>query len=207
MKKLFLIIAVAFIFPFLSDAQSVEIAPFGGYVFPGTLNFEGGEVYINGNAQYGGIISFAASRVIDIDLLYNRSDTKASVQSYNNYFSTYDVPLSINYMHFGFTKNFRVNTKVSPFVGLNFGACLFSPKEDYTDSWFFSMGLDAGAKIYFSKRIGIRLQGQMMIPYQGGGFTMYIGTGGTGGGVTAYTTLVQFGFTGGLIFRVGKVLY
>lgn len=45
-----------------------------------------------------------------------------------------DVPLSINYMQLGFTKNFRVNPTVSPFVGLNMGACLFYPKEDYTES-------------------------------------------------------------------------
>jgi len=68
------------------------------------------------------------------------------------------------------------------------------------------MGLNAGAKVYFSKRVRLRLQGQMMIPYQGGGYTMYIGTGGTGGSVSFYSTLVQLGFTGGLIFSVGRVL-
>ena len=67
------------------------------------------------------------------------------------------------------------------------------------------MGITGGAKIYFSKRVGLRLQAQALAPIQGSGFYMFAGSGGSGGGVSVYSTLVQFGFTGGLIFRLGKV--
>ena len=46
---------------------------------------------------------------------------------------------------------------------------------------------------------------QRMIGYLqsiGGGF--YFGTGGTGAGVTTYSTFFQFGFTGGLVFKFNK---
>jgi hypothetical protein len=209
MKKIIILVSIVCLLPFFSNAQSVEVTPFGGYVFGATLNSDMGDVQFKGSGQYGGMISIAANRVIDVDLLYNRMDTKADANLYYNGYGAYEkeVPISINYMHVGFTKNFRINPKVSPFVGLNFGACLFYPKEDYPETWFFSMGMNGGAKIYFSERIGIKLQAQMMIPYQGGGYTMYFGTGGYGSGVSFYTTMVQFGFTGGLIFRLGKVLY
>jgi hypothetical protein len=211
MKKFVLLIAALVCIPFLLKAQTVEITPFGGYVFPSSLNAEGGDVQFLGNAQYGGAISIGVSRVMDVELTYNRIDTKADINVYNwnNSYNYDQVPLSINYMLIGGTKNFRVSPMVSPFVGMNLGAALFYPKADagtqYQEAWFFAMGMIGGAKIYFSKRIGLRLQAQMLVPVQGTGFYMFAGTGGSGGGVSVYSTMVQFGFTGGLIFRLGKV--
>jgi hypothetical protein len=206
MRKIIFLLAVLVCLPFMMKAQGVEIAPFGGYVFGGTMQGDYADVHINDNAQYGGIISIAVSPSVDIDLLYNRSDTKAQVTYFTPYnsISYEEIPLSINYMHIGFTKNFRVNKTVSPFIGFNLGACDFAPKETYSDQWFFSTGLNAGAKIYFGKRVGLRLQAQGMVPWQGTAFSMFVGTGGSGGSVAVYTTLFQFGFTGGLIFRLGK---
>jgi hypothetical protein len=62
MKKFIFMMAVAFCLPFISIAQKVEIAPFGGYVFGGTLNGDYGEVHINDNAQYGNMMSIDVSR-------------------------------------------------------------------------------------------------------------------------------------------------
>jgi hypothetical protein len=208
MKKYICLFAALACIPLLLKAQSVEVTPFGGYVFGGNMQGDYGDVHINGNAQYGGMISFAVSRVMDVDLIYNRSDTRAQVNYFAGgpYVQTYlDIPISINYMQVGFTKNFRVNPTVSPFVGLNIGACDFAPKEDYSDAWFFSVGINAGAKVYFSKRIGLRLQAQGFVPVQGTAFSMFVGTGGSSAGVSVYSTLFQFGFTGGLIFRLGRV--
>jgi hypothetical protein len=207
MKKTFLLFAIAACLPFIMHAQRVEVAPFGGYVFAGTMQTGNGNVRFMDNAQYGGIISIAMSRSLDFDLLYNRSDTKAQI-NYNtpvsNLFYT-QVPLSINYMHIGFTKNFRVNPHASPFIGFNLGTCLFAPKESYADAWFFSLGINAGAKVYFGKRLGIRIQAQGMMPVQSSGFSFFVGSGGSGGGLSLYSTLFQFGFTGGLIFRLGHI--
>ena len=209
MKKLLFALIIAL--PFAAISQTVEITPFGGYVFGSTLQANGGDVHFNGNAQYGGMINIGVSRVVDVDLIYNRIDTKAQINAYGNMNSLIldEVPISINYMMIGATKNFRVNPTVSPFIGMSLGASLFYPKEsgkyNYNSVWFFATGLNGGAKIYFSDRIGLRLQAQMLLPIQGAGFTMFAGTGGASGGVSVYSTMVQFGFTGGLIFRLGKV--
>jgi hypothetical protein len=208
MKKCIALLAVILFLPCVIWAQRVEVTPFGGYVFGGTLNGDYGTVHIDDNAQYGGMISIAVSRVMDVDLIYNRSDTKSQVDYYysNGYQKqNLDIPLSINYMHIGFTKNFRVKPSISPFLGFNLGACLFAPKEDYSDAWFFSIGFNGGAKFYLSNRIGLRIQAQGYVPMQGTAFTMFAGTSGGGAGVSVYSTLFQFGFTGGLIFRLGKI--
>lgn len=204
MRKLFLFIVLTFLGAGFLKAQHLEITPFGGYVLPVTWYASDGSIYFKGNAQYGGMINVGVSRVIDVDLIYNRIDTKAVPSLLG--FSTNEIPLSINYMMVGFTKNFRVSPVVSPFLGLNLGACLMAPKQsEYYDYWFFACGIDGGVKIYFSKYVGLRLQAQLMMPVQGGGFYFYYGTGGGGSGVTFSAPLVDFGFTGGLIFRIGKV--
>ena len=204
MKKLLLFITVCLL-PILMQAQrTVEITPFGGYVFASRMSGSDGYVRFADNAQYGGMISIGVSRVCDVDLIYNRIDTKAQINLTNYPYE--ENKLSINYMNIGFTKNFRINPTVSPFLGFSMGACLMAPKSgNYYDYWFFDFGLSGGAKVYFGKHFGLRLQAQMYVPMQAAGYTFYFGTGGASTGVSVYSTMVQFGFTGGLIFRLGHV--
>ena len=204
MKKIFLLLLMLSISPALIQAQHVEITPFGGYVFPVTWNGSNGSIYFHGNAQYGGMVNIGVSRVIDVDLIYNRIDTKADPAIVGVTFD--QLPLSINYFMVGFTKNFRINDMVSPFLGLNMGACLLAPKSsEYYDYWFFAAGIQGGVKFYFSKVVGLRLQAQVMMPVQGQGFYFYYGSYGGGSGYTFSSPLVDFGFTGGLIFRIGQI--
>ncbi len=203
MKKQLIITLLLFIPAIQGMPQKVELTGFGGYVFASRMESSDGYIRFRDNALYGGQLSVAVSRVMDIDLIYTRSDTRAEYYGYLNFYE--EIPLSINYMHIGFTKNFRVNPMVSPYFGLNIGACVMAPKDDYLDSWFLSAGLNAGAKIYFSKRIGLKLQAQALMPIQGAGFSIFVGSGGSGGGVSVYSSMVQFGFTGGLVFRLGHI--
>lgn len=195
-----------FLIPICTSAQKAEITPFGGYVFPGTMNANGGEVRFLGNAWYGGMVNIGVSRVFDADLIYTRIDTKADINIYHPvYGNDWDVPLSINYFHVGFTKKFPVHPVFIPFTGMNIGTCLMAPKEKYREEWFLSLGIHAGAKAYVSNRVGFRLEGRLMVPIQGSGFNFFAGSGGSGGGVSVYSTMVQFGLDGGLVFRLGKI--
>lgn len=203
MKRTLLTLLILFSALYPALAQHVEITPFGGYVFPARWNASNGSLYFYGNAQYGGIIDIGMSRVVDIELMYNRIDTKASSEAIGYPYE--DVPLSENYYMVGITKNFRVNPTVSPFLGMSLGGLYLAPKtSQYYSYWFFAMGVNGGAKIYFNKFVGIRLQAQLLMPVQSGGFSFYYGTGGGGSTVYLNSTLFDFGFTGGLIFRIGR---
>lgn len=203
MKRTLLTLLILFSALYLAHAQRVEITPFGGYVFPARWNASNGSLYFYGNAQYGGILDIGMSRVVDIELMYNRIDTKASSEAIGYPYD--DVPLSENYYMVGVTKNFRVNPTVSPFLGMSLGGLYLAPKtSQYYSYWFFAMGVNGGAKIYFNKFVGIRLQAQLLMPVQSGGFSFYYGTGGGGSTVYLNSTLFDFGFTGGLIFRIGR---
>ncbi|NCA76879.1 MAG: hypothetical protein EOM90_11130, partial [Alphaproteobacteria bacterium] len=183
MKRTLLTLLILFSALYFAQAQRVEITPFGGYVFPARWNASNGSLYFYGNAQYGGILDIGMSRVVDIELMYNRIDTKASSEAIG--YPHDDVPLSENYYMVGVTKNFRVNPTVSPFLGMSLGGLYLAPKtSQYYSYWFFAMGVNGGAKIYFNKFVGIRLQAQLLMPVQSGGFSFYYGTG--GGGSTVY---------------------
>ena len=204
MKKLYFTIIMLVCSSSLIQAQSIEITPFGGYVFPVTWSGYDGSIYFNGNAQYGGIFTVATSRAVDVEFMYNRIDTRADVSSsYNFYYNEFDV--SQNYYMIGGTKNFRVNEMISPYLGLKLGGVYMVPKEtDFYSYWFFAMGFDGGVKVYLNKIIGLRFQAQMLMPIQGGGLSFYYGTGGGGSSAYVSSTMIDFGFTGGLIFRIGK---
>ncbi|HPS51017.1 MAG TPA: hypothetical protein PK892_09970, partial [Bacteroidales bacterium] len=81
MKRTLLTLLILFFALYLAQAQRVEITPFGGYVFPTRWNASNGSLYFYGNAQYGGILDIGMSRVVDIELMYNRIDTKASSEA------------------------------------------------------------------------------------------------------------------------------
>ncbi len=203
MKKFTPLLFLLFLVPLFMHAQRVEITAFGGYVLPARMNGIDGYVRFEGNGQYGGMISIALSRVMDMELVYTRSDTKAGLNLYNSPYE--EIPLSINYIQVGVTKNFRVNPTISPFVGYNMGACVMAPKQDYHDVWFFAISLNGGTKIYLGKRIGFRVQANLYFPIQGAGFNMFVGSGGPSGGVSLNGTMAQFGIHGGLILRLGRV--
>lgn len=203
MKKLFLLFLLLFTIHALGYSQKFEITPFGGYVFPARWSGPNGSVYFNGNAQYGGMLSLGISPSVDVDFIYNRIDTKASPDVLG--YSFEEFSLSENYYMLGITKNFRVSQMASPFIGFNMGGVYFAPKSsEYYSYWFFAMGIDAGVKVYFSKVIGLRLQAQLMMPVQYGGFSFYYGSTGGGSAVYVNSTMLDFGFTGGLIFRIGQ---
>jgi hypothetical protein len=206
MKKLLLLFVLLFIAG-LSGlmAQTVELTGFGGYVFPARWSSSYGSLYFNGNAMYGGSLNVGVSRVVDVGFSYTRIDTQVEPEVVGSDYSFSNYQVSENFYMLGVTKNFRINKVASPFVRLNLGGVYLSPKESqYYSYWFFAMGADAGVKVYFSKVIGLMVQAQLMMPVQYGGFYFYGGTGGGGSGVYMSGTLVDFGFTGGLIFRIGK---
>ena len=57
MTKSIVFLAAMICLPFLSMSQNIEVTPFGGYVFGGTMHGDYGDVHIDDNAQYGGMIS------------------------------------------------------------------------------------------------------------------------------------------------------
>jgi hypothetical protein len=214
MKKLKLLF-LSIIFPAMIFSQGgVELVPFAGYMFGGSIKFIEGKLNIEDGMDYGLSILVPVQTLIDVELNWTRMDSKATFTPYAGYplLEYNEAKLATNYFQIGvLSKFYSRETMASPFVSLSLGATWFdpSPTENTTsngsfqDVWRFSVAFGLGVKIMFSERIGIILRGRLLMPMTFGGTSFYFGTGGSGLAVNTWVTPLQGDFNGGLIIRVG----
>jgi hypothetical protein len=111
----------------------------------------------------------------------------------------------MNYLQIGSVNELHLsNESVRPYGTATLGASWIHPKaENTSDKWLFTFALGAGIKYFFNDRIGIRIQARMLLPLVYNGTYFYIGTSGSGVGVSSTAAIVQGDFTGGLIIVLG----
>ncbi|MEO6168046.1 MAG: hypothetical protein ABIO46_08740 [Chitinophagales bacterium] len=182
-----------------------EISIVGGYTLGETFfTSDGFEVYIQDGATYGASLAYYPNEFYDISLNYTRQETK--VDFYDYYFGCYttNIPASVNNITVGFNRNQPLNDMgTALFGGLNLGTAGLEPKEgSYSGRWKFDVDFHIGAKIFPSSKVGIKLQTGLNLPIQYFGAAFTVGTGGSGAGVSANSTITQLYFLGGLIFRL-----
>ena len=180
-----------------SISQGLRFTPFGGYTFQDKIYGYNGDVTIKDGAHYGAVLSMEKSSQMRVDLTYSGQQTTFKVTDFypgaGNLSGDYKG--SVHYIMLGATHSPDFQAKVAPYGGMMLGAAIFTPKglADYSR---FAIGGKLGAIIHANDKIGIVLQTQLMVPVQ----SIYFGTGGIGAGGTA----IQFGFTGGLEFKLGN---
>jgi len=208
MKKIKLLF-IAIIFPALLVAQGgVEIVPFAGYMFGGSVNYYEGKLKIENGMDYGISLLVPMHSLLDIEVNYTRMDSKASFTPYAGYpaYEYKETNIATNYIHIGgISKFYAQETKATPFGSLSLGATWFSPTDgSFSDVWRFSVNIGLGVKVMFSDRIGIMLRGRLMMPMYFGGVGMYAGTGGSGVSVNSVVAPLQGDFNGGIIIKLGN---
>ncbi|MBS1598966.1 MAG: outer membrane beta-barrel protein [Bacteroidetes bacterium] len=210
MKKLFLLSMTLVIIRMNSTAQTtIEIIPSGGYTFADQVNFYNYYGRIESAPNWGGSLMFNVNRNFGIELMYQRIDASSGLYDYGNTyhppFKTTDV--GINYIMAGPVQSFNPAGSVHPFIGALLGAAVFNPgPDDYSSNTKFAWGAQLGANVYVSPRIGIRLKAQLLSPVETGNGGFYFGSFGSGVGNSTYSSIYQFGFSGGLIIGLGNIL-
>jgi hypothetical protein len=201
-----LAILVSF-FPKETRAQYTDITALAGYTLGETFGTtDGFEVYISDGFTYGLSLSFTPTDHYDVTLSYTRQE--ASVDVYDYFFGDYvrDIPASVNNIMISGNRNQVVSeTGSSVYGGIGIGTAGLDAKgEQYGSAWKFAFDIHAGAKLMFRENVGIKLQAGINFPVQYFGAAFTVGTGGSGAGVSASSTITQVNFLGGLIFRIHK---
>ena len=207
MKRLLLVIGFITSTGFLALSQNIEITPIVGYQFGGQMNFYEGQFKGDGNLNYGLTVDIPLRDIVSLELYWSEMQTSYQWDSYDYGLATFEYDVNVHYFQVGSCKQDYLGSsdKVMGFGSLTMGAAWFDVQdEEIADVWRFAMTLGGGLKIFFSDRVGIRLQGRMLLPMYFGGSTYYVGMGGSGVSVSSYGCLVQGDFTGGLIIMVGK---
>jgi hypothetical protein len=161
---------------------------------------------IKGGFEWGGGLEFILRPAYGIELSYRRLDSKVAVDYYNNGDKSNNIDLASNYLMLGANRYLIINPRLEPYFGLEMGMGIYNA-ENTTENTSgsatkFAWGLKAGANIWLSDKIGLKLQGGLLSAVQSFGGGLYFGTGGAGAGVTGYSTYYQWTLGGGLIFDI-----
>jgi len=216
MKKILLPIVLSLIAIVSAHAQkSVMINAYGAYVFDDQFDTYWGssnyyvEGKIVGGFQWGAGIEVKLREDTGVELIYFRQDTEARLYSPNNIGVLQDdkIDLGINYIMLAGVRYLPVNSeKLEPYAGLMLGMAIYSNKNpefnQETSKTKFAWGFRLGSNIWVSEKVGIKIQAILLSSVQGAGGGLYFGTGGTGAGVSSYSTLYQFSLGGGLVYKI-----
>ena len=170
-----------------------------------TSFFEG---EVKGGFQYGAGLEILPTKGIGVELAYLRLDSKAPMAYYDNGTQNTTFDLAQNFLFLGANRYFGINPKVEPFAGLQLGMDIINvdnPQNgNSTGATKFAWGIRAGLNIMTSEKVAVKLQAGLLSAVQAVGGGVYFGTGGTGAGVSGYSTYYQFSLGGGLVFKPGK---
>ncbi|WKK64643.1 outer membrane beta-barrel protein [Lutimonas zeaxanthinifaciens] len=181
-------------------AQKVEITPQFGYQVGAKYNYYGGYVKLKSSEQYGLTFGINATDDITVEFMWAQQNSKVSIKDFQFYPQETELTdVVVNHYQIGGIHMFGYSD-ARPFAGLSAGWSTFNPEDNrYDGTTTFTLGLTGGLKYFFTDRIGLRLQAQLLMPVSWGG--VYIGGG--GGGVTTGGSILQLNFSGGLIIGLG----
>jgi hypothetical protein len=203
MKKLLIVLSFSFLPLAGLLAQGIEITPITGYTFQAGFNISGGRAFLRDGQNWGGMIGFSPNKLTEVELGYNYMGTSAVARS-SSLQNNVDTPAQVHYATIGMNRLFPASEKMTLFTGAKLGTgTLAFPESNFRNITKFTVGFQGGMKFYASDRVGLRLQANLMMPVVGVGSSLWWSPGGGAAvGVSGWSPIVQFGFTGGLIFRL-----
>jgi hypothetical protein len=162
---------------------------------------------IKGGLQWGAGIEFSPRPDYAAELMYLRQDTHVPMRYQTGIGSVQnqDLDLNLNYilLSAGRTITAPSNENIEGFGNILLGAGFGNVTNGSTErsATKFSWGLRLGANVFASESVGIKLHVLMLSLVQGAGGGFYFGTGGTGVGVSTYSSMYQFAVGGAIILR------
>jgi hypothetical protein len=156
--------------PSLALGQNVEITPMAGYRFGGTLysfrTTTGGvpsaALEVADSAAFGAHLGYRFGD-FEFELLYARQST--SLETPGLFTGTPVLDLSLDSFQGGGNYLFATkDAKVVPFIGFGLGFTILSPeRRDLSDETRFSASFAGGAKFWFSKHVGLRVEARYFL--------------------------------------------
>jgi len=207
-----LLFTVLGLFMAASAYAQIEITPQAGYQIGSKYSYNGGYMKLKASPHFGVTVDFDINPVGgQVEVIYAFQNADLNIQDYFYFpYETFITKFAVHHIQVGFIQNFQYDEPLRPYAGMSAGLAIFNPEYiesnglrpgyDPSSTTKFEFGFTGGVKYFFTERIGLRVQAQLLIPIEWGG--VYYGNGGsvyTSGG-----SLLQLNFTGGLIFRLGE---
>lgn len=212
MKKLIAVLCLCSLLTMASQAQVLSITGFGGYTFQDRVSFGNAYGYINAGGHWGVSMEGISPEGHGIELYFQQQRTHAPIYTYNAgvKLNPEKDNLTLSYIMLNGVMYHQISPTVQPYGGIGIGVGIIaSDGKDISNNPYsqtqtrFAWNTKMGVKIKTGSVVGIKLQAQLfsIIQASGGGF--YVGSG-SGAYVNSYSSIWQFGFTGGLCFDLKK---
>ncbi len=182
---------------------AITLLTFGGYTFEDRLDFYNGYGKIGDGFQWGAGLEIGLGPYNALEMFYQQHPTTGYLVEYiGDYEESGDV--NMNYYMVGGTRYLPINDILSGFGSMDVGLAVISPQQssEIGNTTKFAWGLRAGLRLMPAERISMRIHAQLMSPVQGAGGGFYFGTGGSGVGVSTYSTIYQFSLGGSINIRI-----
>ncbi len=218
MKKLLFSLALVICYNLTSQAQELRLNTYAGYVFQDKVDsYYSSSSYFEGTIEeslrWGLGIEYKIDANKAFELQYFRQDTKAPITYQDGGYlggvlqnTTFDA--AMNWIMLNGTNYIQVNETVEPFIGGGIGMGIYNienPDNGNSDGGTkFAWAIRGGSNFWVSEKVAIRVQANLMSAVQSVGGGVYFGTGGTGAGLSTYSTMYQFGFDGGLVIKIPR---
>lgn len=214
MKKITFLISLLMVTG-ISYGQEIRLNTYAGYVFDDRVDsyFSSSSYYegtIKGGFQWGAGLEYRLPNAKGIEIQYLRQDTQAPMVYqdggiFGGKLQRTNFDLEANWIMVNGNNYFEVNDQIEPFFGAGIGMVisnLTNPDNRNSQTFTkFTWGVRGGSNFWLADNVGLKLQASLMSVVQGAGGGLYFGTGGLGAGVSTYSSIFQFGFEGGLVFR------
>lgn len=195
-----------FIFLFVTgivvQAQpTITLLTFESYTFSDKFDTEYGSGRIQEGFQWGGGLEFGLSETVAVELIYQNMQTDVRYQGFDR---EYQGNFGINYAMIGGTKYAPLNDKISGFGTFDLGVAWSNPDKSLNveTATKFALGGRLGLRFMASEKVSLRIHGQVFSPVQWAGAGVFIGTGGSGAGVSTGSTIWQWNLGGSLNYRL-----
>jgi opacity protein-like surface antigen len=146
-----------------SMGQQFEITPFAGYRFGGDFqdSSTGFGLDIDDSESYGVVLGFNTSPNTQVELMYSHQPTK--LKPTGLFAPTSLTDLDVDYFHFGGTYIWDHKRDLRPFIQASVGVTHLDPnRASLSSENRFSFGIGGGVKYFFTKHLGLRLDGRAL---------------------------------------------
>jgi hypothetical protein len=184
------------------NAQHVELSPFVGYETGANISSSYGNLHIGDGMDFGGILNVGMGGGRYGEFSYSHLSSYLDVES--GMATTRKCDLAVDYYSLGFLQEIKPDANATPFGLFTFGIVNYRPTSgtDISSENKMHVSIAGGVKIKATEKIGIRLQARLLMPLYYAGNYFYVGTGGSGAGMSGGIHGVQGDFTAALVIKI-----
>jgi hypothetical protein len=198
-KGYLIIIALVVCTGTAAHAGTFEVTPFVGYMGGGGVSTREGDLDIENGANFGVAFDYTVDDQIQIEFLYSHQPTRLEVRPFGSEEPGEVYDMAMEYYQGGVL--FRApEAPLQLYGGFAMGAARMAPdSSELNDEWMFALSLAGGIKALEERRVGVRVEGRLYLPYLNPARGLFCGDDGSCVTGIPGTLMVQGNVMAGLI--------